>query len=104
MVRPPILGRRDTTPLLYCAMAPWQASLDHVHDRPSVAPERTWIDRKPNKPWHHAHVDKVCPFLWPQNQYVQYYGPMATGNNYTSPNLHSIKLTDLKPNTKYYYS
>jgi predicted phosphodiesterase len=38
------------------------------------------------------------------NQYVQYYGPMGTGNNYTSPNLHSIKLTGLKPGTKYYYS
>ena len=38
-----------------------------------------------------------------QNQYVQYYGPMATGNNYTSGLLHTIKLTGLTPNTQYYY-
>ena len=38
-----------------------------------------------------------------QNQYVQYYGPMATGNNYTSGLLHTIKLTGLTPGTTYYY-
>ncbi len=47
---------------------------------------------------------QILRLCWPQNQYVQYYGPMGTGNNYTSPNLHSIKLTGLKPGTKYYYS
>ena len=38
-----------------------------------------------------------------QNQYTQIYGPLATGNNYTSPLLHTIKLTGLMPKTKYYY-
>ena len=38
-----------------------------------------------------------------QNQYVQYYGPMGTGNNYTSPLLHTVKLTGLTPSTKYFY-
>lgn len=38
-----------------------------------------------------------------QNQYVQYYGPKANGNNYTSPLLHTIKLTGLKPKTEYFY-
>jgi len=38
-----------------------------------------------------------------QNQYVQYYGPMAQGNNYTSGLLHTIKLTGLKAGTQYYY-
>ena len=38
-----------------------------------------------------------------QNQYVQYYGPMGTGNNYTSPLLHTCRLTGLKPKTQYFY-
>ena len=38
-----------------------------------------------------------------QNQYTQIYGPLGKGDNYTSPLLHTIKLTGLSPKTKYYY-
>ena len=38
-----------------------------------------------------------------QNQYSQIYGPLGKGDNYTSPLLHTIKLTGLSPKTRYYY-
>ena len=38
-----------------------------------------------------------------QNQYTQIYGPLGKGDNYTSPLLHTIKVTGLSPKTRYYY-
>ena len=43
------------------------------------------------------------PAFGSQNQYSQIYGPLGKGDNYTSPLLHTIKLTGLSPKTRYYY-
>lgn len=36
-------------------------------------------------------------------QYVQIYGPIGAGANYTSPIIHHAKMTNLVPDTTYYY-
>jgi len=44
-----------------------------------------------------------CSASGTQNQYSQIYGLPGDGNNYTSPLLHTIRLTGLSPKTRYYY-
>ena len=61
------------------------------------------IDRPKDLFLVHAVFLILSALAFVQNQYVHYYGPMANGNNYTSPLLHTIKLTGLEPKTQYFY-